>query len=74
MFKKLREARERYKEQQAEKAPFYVSSEGALFAKAEEVVRSQVVQRQLRDFAVLHEKILSDRKSASEAGSSSQPC
>ena len=64
IFKRLREAGERYAKQQAESAPFYVSSEGALFAKADEVIRSQVVQKQLRDFAVLHERILESKRVA----------
>lgn len=66
MFNKFRKARDRYAELQAVRAPFYVSSEGALFAKAEEVIRSQAVQEQLKDFAVLHDKILASRNAAPE--------
>lgn len=61
IFKRLREAGERYAKQQAERPPFYVSSEGGLFAKADEVMNSQVVREQLEDFARLSEYII-DRK------------
>ena len=61
IFKRLREAGERYAKQQAERVPFYVSSEGRLFAKADEVMNSKVVREQLEDFARLREYII-DRK------------
>lgn len=38
-------------------APFYVTSTGALFADANELIHAQVVQKQLTAFASLDSKI-----------------
>ncbi len=38
--------------------PFYVSSEGVLFAKAEEVIGTKVVREQLEDFVRLQDSIV----------------
>lgn len=44
--------------------PFYVSSEGALFAKAEEVIGAKVVREQLEDFVRLQDSILDKQNNA----------
>lgn len=46
---------DQYVSKKENSVPFYVSSEGALFAKAEEVIRSKVVQEQLEDFVRLQD-------------------
>lgn len=44
--------------------PFYVSSEGALFAKAEEVINTKVVRDQLEDFVRLQNSMIDKQNSA----------
>lgn len=44
--------------------PFYVSSEGALFAKAEEVIGTKIVREQLEDFVRLQDSILDKQNNA----------
>lgn len=46
---------DQYASKKENSVPFYVSSEGALFAKAEEVIRTKVVQEQLEDFVRLQD-------------------
>lgn len=43
-------------------APFYVTSTGALFADANELIHAQVVQKQLTAFASLDSEIKKIRK------------
>lgn len=45
-----------------ETAPFYVTSTGALFADANELIHAQVVQRQLTAFASLDNDIKKTQK------------
>lgn len=61
MFSRIRASIKNYEELKANSVPFYVSNEGALFAKADEVINSKVVREQLEDFARLRDCII-DRK------------